>query len=458
MRLDKAMPQTSEQLELALFETGETRVERGSEEVEPAAHSDMLPGRECGLMERIVSDPNIQAALKRVKKNKGRPGVDGMSVTDLDEWFREKWECVRMELVSGRYAPSPVLRCEIAKTGGGMRQLGIPTVVDRVIQQMILQVLTPIYDPTFSEWSFGFRPGRSAHDAIVSAHRMVQSGRKIVVDVDLKTFFDRVQHDVLMERLNRRIGDRILLKLIRRYLQAGILANGVVMERFEGTPQGGPLSPLLANILLDEVDKELERRGHQFARYADDCNVYVQSETAGRRVMSLLHRLYGRLRLVVNEEKSAVAKADERKFLGYSFWFRPDGSVKRRVAEKTKALFKADIRLLTRRVCGQNLKSVIVGLRPKLIGWKNYFHLSDQVGFFRDMDKWIRHRLRAIQLKQWRRGHTIFRELRRLGATISVAAKVAFSSKRWWHNSAMDLNRVLDIRFFDRLGLPRLAD
>jgi RNA-directed DNA polymerase len=402
VRLGKAMPQMSEQLELALFGTGETPTEFGSEEAESAAHGDMLPGRECGLLERIVTDLNLQAALKRVKKNKGRPGVDGISVTDLDAWFRENWERVRSELVSGRYVPNPVLRCEIAKTGGGVRQLGIPTVVDRVIQQMILQVLTPIFDPTFSEWSFGFRPGRSAHGAIVAAHRMVQSGRKIVVDVDLKTFFDRVQHDVLMERLSRRIGDRILLKLIRRYLQAGILAKGVVIERHEGTPQGGPLSPLLANILLDEVDKELERRGHQFARYADDCNVYVHSEAAGHRVMALLRRLYGRLRLEVNEEKSAVGKADERKFLGYSFWFRPDGSVKLRVADKTKALFKSELRSMTKRVRGQSLESVIKGLRPKLIGWKNYFRLSDQVGFFRDMDKWIRHRLRALRLKQWK--------------------------------------------------------
>lgn len=456
MRLGKAMPQMSKQLELALFDAGESREERGSGEAAPAEQGETLPGKECGLMERIASCENLQAALKRVKRNKGRPGVDGMAVGELDQWLRENWERVRGELLCGRYAPAPVLRCEIPKAGGGVRQLGIPTVVDRLIQQMILQVLSPIYDPGFSQWSFGFRPGRSAHEAILAAQRHVQSGRRVVVDVDLKSFFDRVQHDVLMERLSRRIGDRRLLRLIRRYLEAGVLACGVVIERHEGAPQGGPLSPLLANILLDCVDQELERRGHAFARYADDCNVYVRSEAAGRRVMALLHRLYGRLRLSINEEKSAVGRADERKFLGYSFWYKRDGTVKRQVAEKTVGRFKAEIRHLTRRQSGRSLGAVIDGLRPKLIGWRNYFRLTERRGFFRELDQWIRHRLRALQLKQWKRGRTIYRELRRLGATKTVAYHVARFSKRWWHNSALDLNRVLDVRFFDRLGLPRL--
>jgi group II intron reverse transcriptase/maturase len=338
-----------------------------------------------------------------------------------------------------------------------MRPLGIPTAIDRLIQQMILQVLTPLFDPTFSIWSFGFRPGRSAHDAIVSAQGMVQSGRRVVVDVDLKSFFDRVQHDVLMVRLSRRIADRELLVLIRRFLSAGILAGGITLERHEGTPQGGPLSPLLANILLDDVDKALERHGHSFVRYADDCNVYVRSRRAVERVMSLLRRLYGRLRLEINEEKSAVGRAHERKFLGYSFWYATGSVVKRRVASKTLQVFKAEIRKQTRRVRGVSLASVIGGLKAKLVGWRNYFRLADTPGIFRKLDEWIRHRLRAFQLKQWRRGRTAFRALRGLGASVAESAQIAGNLRRWWHNSGLLMNKVLDIRFFDRLGLPKLV-
>ena len=448
----------SEQLELALWGPGGTREDGVGVEAESAACGNALPGREMSLMDRVVTYPNLQAALKRVKKNKGSPGVDGMSVLDLDAWLSEHWERTRGELLSGVYQPSAVLRREIPKAGGGMRPLGIPTAVDRLIQQMILQVLTPIYDPTFSPWSFGFRPGRSAHDAIMSAQRMVQSGRRVVADVDLKSFFDRVQHDVLMERLSRRIGDRSLLGLIRRFLTAGILAGGITLERYEGTPQGGPLSPLLANILLDEVDKELERHGHSFVRYADDCNVYVRSRRAGERVMALLRRLYGRLRLVINEEKSAVDSASKRKFLGYSFWYAKGSTVKRRVASKTLQAFKAEIRERTGRCRGQSLASVIGELKAKLLGWKNYFRLADTPRVFRELDGWIRHRLRALQLKQWRRGRKAFRELRRLGASVEVSARIAANLGRWWHNSGLLMNSVLDIRFFDRLGLPRLID
>ena len=450
------MPQMSEQLELALWGPSESREDGGSVEVESAVQGNALPGRAVSLMDRVVSHSNLQAALKRVKKNKGSPGVDGMPVQDLDAWLMEHWERVRGELLSGTYQPSLVLRREIPKSGGGMRPLGIPTAVDRLIQQMILQVLTPIFDPSFSAWSFGFRPGRSAHDAIVSAQGMVQSGRRIVVDVDLKSFFDRVQHDVLMVRLSRRIADRELLGLIRRFLSAGILAGGITLERYEGTPQGGPLSPLLANILLDEVDKELERHGHSFVRYADDCNVYVRSRRAGERVMSLLRRLYGRLRLEINEEKSAVGRAHERKFLGYSFWYGTGSVVKLRVASKTSHVFKAEIREQTRRVRGMSLAAVVGGLKAKLVGWKNYFRLADTPKIFRKLDEWIRHRLRAYQLKQWRRGPTAFRALRGLGAHEDVCARIAGNMRRWWHNSGLLMNKVFDIRFFDRLGLPTL--
>jgi group II intron reverse transcriptase/maturase len=283
-------------------------------------------------MERVLSRPNLLAALKRVRKNKGSPGIDGMTVDELPDWLRAHWVRVREELLTGTYQPQPVQRQLIPKTGGGKRALGIPTVLDRLIQQALLQVLQPQFDPTFSQHSHGFRPGRRAHDAVREAQRYVQDGRRWVVDVDLKSFFDRVNHDVLMGMLSQRIADKTVLGLIRRYLEAGVMANGVTVERHEGTPQGGPLSPLLANVLLDVVDKELEQRGHAFSRYADDCNVYVRSERAGQRVMRLLRKLYARLRLQVNEAKSAVAPSLTRSFLGFALWVAPGRRVKRRVS------------------------------------------------------------------------------------------------------------------------------
>ena len=307
-------PQMSRQLELPFKSRGEApRVERSEEELS-AARGDERSGA-SDLMERVVSRPNLQAALKRVRKNKGSPGIDGMTGEELGDHLRENWPGLREQLMCGRYRPAMVKQQLIPKSGGGMRKLGIPTVLDRFIQQALLQVLQPMFDPSFSQHSHGFRPGRRAHDAIVEAQRYVQQGRRIVVDVDLEQFFDRVNHDVLMGRLGKRIGDRRVLGLIRRYLEAGVLANGLAMERYEGTPQGGPLSPLLANVLLDEVDKELERRGYAFVRYADDCNVYVRSRRAGERVMGLLTRLYTKLRLRVNTSKSAVDWAMRRKLL-----------------------------------------------------------------------------------------------------------------------------------------------
>ncbi|MBK9579774.1 MAG: group II intron reverse transcriptase/maturase [Fibrobacteres bacterium] len=447
----------SEQLELALFGSDEIQEEESSGEAELAGNGNTASGM-SGLMDLVVEPENLKAAWKRVKQNKGSPGVDGMRVDELGGWLDRNWERVRECLLSGCYVPSPVRRAEIPKAGGGVRQLGIPTVLDRLIQQMILQVLSPLIDPTFSEWSFGFRPGRSGQDAILAAHEMIQSGRRVVVDVDLKTFFDLVQHDVLMDRLSRRIGDKVLLRLIRGYLRAGILAGGLVMDRHEGTPQGGPLSPLLANILLDEIDQELERRGHSFVRYADDCNVYVRSQRAGERVMSLLRRLYGNLRLEVNEQKSAVAPLQSRKFLGYDFWYARSGEVKRGVAKKTIVTFKRKVRELTRRKRGMSLGRVVDNVSVLVRGWKGYFHLAQTPRVFSDLDKWIRHRLRAYQLRQWKRGRTIFRELRRLGASESCAHTVAVNRGRWWRNSAMGLNSVLQNRIFDQMGLPRLAD
>ncbi len=444
------------QLELPLETEGEARQLQRSGEVPTAASGTERSGA-SGLMERVLARPNMLAALKRVRKNKGSPGIDGMTVDELPDWLREHWSRVREELLEGTYRPQPVKRQLIPKTGGGKRALGIPTVLDRLIQQAVLQVLQPRFDPTFSKHSHGFRPGRRAHDAVREAQQYVQAGRRWVVDVDLKSFFDRVNHDVLMGMLSKRIADRTVLGLIRRYLQAGVMANGVAVERHEGTPQGGPLSPLLANVLLDVVDKELEKRGHAFSRYADDCNVYVRSERAGQRVMQLLRRLYAQLHLQVNEKKSAVAPAITRQFLGFSLWVAPGRRVKRRVSRKALKVMKTRVRWLTRRSHGRSLAQVVERLRAYLVGWKAYFRLADTPGVFSRLDKWIRHRLRAIQLKHWRRGRTIYRELRARGMPHEAARQIAANSRRWWRNSRYLLNAALPIRFFDQLGLPRLA-
>jgi len=400
----------------------------------------------------------MQRAWRRVKANRGTAGVDGLDIDQTARQLKTEWPRIREALLQGTYRPSPVRRVMIPKPGGGQRELGIPTVTDRLIQQALLQVLQPMIDPGFSEHSYGFRPGRRAHDAVLAAQSYIQSGRKIVVDVDLEKFFDRVNHDILMDRVRKRIGDDGVCRLVRAYLNAGIMDGGVVVERHEGTPQGGPLSPLLANLLLDEVDKALEARGHCFVRYADDCNVYVHSRRAGERVMQLLRRLYGRLHLRINESKSAVASVfTGRKFLGFSFWMAPKGVVKRRVARKAVMAFRQRVRWLTRRSGGRSIQQVVDGLRPLLLGWRAYFRLAQTTGVWRELDEWIRHRLRAIQLRQWKRGKTMFRELCAMGASTEVARKVAANSRRWWHNSAMLLNSVLTLSWFDSLGLPRLA-
>ena len=418
-------------------------------------HEDERSG--SGLMERVVSRDNLMAALKRVVANKGSAGVDGMTTGDLRAHLMAAWPRLREDLLAGRYRPLPVRRVEIPKNGGGMRELGIPTVVDRFIQQALLQVLQPIFDPTFSPFSFGFRPGRSAHQAVLLAQRYVQEGRRIVVDVDLEKFFDRVNHDVLMGRLEKRLDDKRVLVLIRRFLEAGVMTHGVVMERNMGTPQGGPLSPLLANFLLDEVGKELERRGHAFVRYADDCNISVGSTRAGERVMALLRRLFDGLRLRINEAKSAVAAATSRKFLGFSLWLCA-GGVRRRVADKAMATMKDRVRDLTSRSAGRSLEDVVEELGRYLRGWKGYFRLAETPGVFREVDGWIRRRLRALKLKQWRRGTTAFREATAMGASPVSAARIAANLRSYWHNARMLAHTIMPNRFFDNLGLPRLAD
>jgi group II intron reverse transcriptase/maturase len=408
-------------------------------------------------MEEVVDRENLQAALRRVRQNKGSPGIDGMTTEELLPYLRVHWPRLREELLAGTYQPAPVKRQEIPKKGGGIRQLGIPTVLDRFIQQAVLQVLQPRFDPTFSEHSYGFRPGRSAQQALAKAQRYVEEGRRYVVDVDLEKFFDRVNHDVLMGRLAKRIEDKRMLRLIRRYLEAGVMANGVVIERHEGTPQGGPLSPLLANVLLDEVDKELERRRHAFVRFADDCNVYVRSPKAGARVLAFLRRKYARLRLRINEEKSAVARVLTRSFLGIAFWRGPGGVLRRRVADKALEAMKERVRELTGRTRGKSVTQVVEELRQYLTGWRAYFRLAETPLVFRKLDEWIRHRLRQLYLKQWNRGRTIYRELRARGASDALARMVASGSKRWWHHGAHTIHVVLTNAHFDRLGVPRLA-
>jgi group II intron reverse transcriptase/maturase len=407
-------------------------------------------------MERVVSIPNLKAALKRVEKNRGSPGSDGMKWDELRPWLRAHWKELREQLLSGAYQPTAVRRVQIEKRGGGQRMLGIPSVLDRFVQQACLQALQPIFDPTFSQHSHGFRPGRRAQDAIREAQGYVQEGRHWVVDVDLEKFFDRVNHDVLMGRLAKRIDDKRMLRLIRRYLEAGMMADGVVRERHEGTPQGGPLSPLLANVLLDEVDRELERTGHCFVRYADDCNVYVRSEKAGARVMARLSKLYAKLRLKINVEKSAVAPVFERKFLGFSFWVDSAGKVRRKVAKKAVQSLKAKVKAITRRNGGRSLSQVIEELASYLVGWRGYFRHAETPGVFDALDGWIRRRLRLLQLKQWKRGTTAYPALLARGVSPTSAGRIARNLRRWWHNSMLS-NVAFPNRYYDDLGLPRLV-
>jgi len=449
-----ATRQMSAKAERTVIAHGEAGRDPASDEAGNPRHETKSTG--SALLIAALTRENLQRAFKRVKANKGAAGVDGLDIHQTARHLVTAWPTIREHLLSGTYRPSPVRRVTIPKPDGGERELGIPTVTDRLIQQALLQVLQPILDPTFSEHSYGFRPGRRAHDAVLAAHGYVQSGRRIVVDVDLEKFFDRVNHDILIDRLRKRIDDTGIIRLIRAYLNSGIMSDGVVLERYQGTPQGGPLSPLLANVMLDEVDKVLEQHGHCFARYADDCNVYVCSRKSGERVMALLQKCYAKLRLKVNETKSAVASVRGRKFLGYSFWFAKDG-VKRRVADKPMATFKQRIRQLTRRSGGRSMAEVIERLKPYLLGWKAYFGLAQTPRVWLSLDEWLRHRLRAIQLKHWRRGSTIYRELIHLGAAEHVAKRVAGNSRCWWRNSAGELNRVLTIAYFDNLGLPRLS-
>lgn len=458
MHHDRARHQKSvEQIELPLEDWGEALGAERSGEATSTAQGSERSGLD-GLMERVVEGGNLRRALKRVRRNKGSPGVDGLTVDELPAYLKRHWPALREQLLAGRYQPSVVKRVEIPKPGGGVRMLGIPTVLDRFIQQAVLQVLQPVIDPTFSESSYGFRPGRRAHDAVCQAQRYVQSGRRWVVDVDLEQFFDRVNHDVLMGLVAQRITDSRMHKLIRRYLEAGMMVSGVVRERHEGTPQGGPLSPLLANVLLDRVDQELEQREYRFVRYADDCNVYVRSRRAAERVMAGLTQLYAKLKLRVNPTKSAVARAWERPFLGYSFWVAPGKIVKRRVAPKALEKMKERIREITSRNGGRSLKQVVKLLRSYLVGWKAYFRLADTPNVFTGVDQWLHRRLRMLIVKQQKRGTTLYRTLSTRGVPPRVARAAAAHCGRWWAMAAHGaLQTAFPTQYFTSLGVPRLS-
>jgi RNA-directed DNA polymerase len=413
-----------------------------------SSSEDKLLSKTKNLIDQVVEQSNMIAAYERVCANKGTPGIDNRSVHDLADYVNKYWPTIRKALLGGSYHPSPVLRVEIPKPQGGVRPLGIPTVMDRLIQQAVHQVLSPIFEQEFSESSYGFRPGRSAHQAVKMVQSYQREGFRFVVDMDLKSFFDEVNHDILMSLLRRRIADKAVLKLIRSYLRAGIMIGGVCSTPEKGTPQGGPLSPLLSNIMLNELDKELEKRGHKFARYADDCNVYVRTKRSGQRVFnSMLNFVENRLKLKVNYEKSAVDFPARRKFLGFTFSYKGDI----RIPKESRKRFRLKVKELCGIGRGRNLEYFIkFKLNPFLKGWFNYYKLADQKkAFAREEDKWIRHRLRKIVWIQWKKPWTRFRNLMKLGIGQERAARSAFNKRSAWFNSgASHMNQALNVEYF----------
>lgn len=411
-----------------------------------------------GLMETVCERRNLWLAYERVIRNKGAPGVDGIDVAEFKDHLKRYWPAIKAKLLVGEYMPSPVRRVDVPKPQGGVRTLGIPTLTDRLIQQALHQVLSPIFEPTFSASSYGFRPGRSAHQAVQAAQRYVAEGRRVVVDLDLEKFFDRVNHDLLMGKLAQKIDDRRVLQLIRRYLEAGMMSAGLVSPRRRGTPQGGPLSPLLSNILLTELDRELERRRHAFCRYADDCNIYVGSRAAGERVLASLTRfLIERLKLKVNMAKSAVAHPWERTFLGYSLTSHK--APKRRIAARSRQRLEQRIREVLKGARGRSLSHTIQELNPVLRGWAVYFKLTESKRMLEELDGWIRHRLRCILWRQWKQPYTRARNLMKVGLAEERAFRSAFNQRGpWWNSGKSHMNQAFPKSFFDRLGLVSLLD
>jgi RNA-directed DNA polymerase len=409
-------------------------------------------------MEEVVGRSNLQLAYQRVVKNKGAPGVDDVSVPEFKDWLKRNWPSVKAALLEGRYIPRAVRRVDIPKPLGGMRTLGVPTVVDRLIQQALHQVLQPLFEPTFSEGSFGFRPGRGAHQAVRKAQGYIRAGKRWVVDIDLEKFFDRVNHDLLMARVARQVRDVRVLKLIRRFLQAGMMSEGLVEPRTEGTPQGGPLSPLLSNILLNDLDQELERRQLSFCRYADDCNIYVRSRVAGDRVMSGVRTfLEGALKLRINTEKSAVARPWERKFLGFSVTAQRESRL--RIAPVSVQRLTHKVRDLMRTGRGRSLAHTIEDLNPLLRGWINYFRLTESKAVLEELDGWVRRRLRCVLWRQWKRARTRASKLRALGLDAERARLSAGNGQGpWWNAGASHMNHALPARYFTSKGLVSLLE
>jgi RNA-directed DNA polymerase len=440
--------------------TGEAR-NAATEAIESlqAAHAIESPASTNRLMEEVCERANLREALRRVKANKGSPGVDGMTIDEITDYLKQHWPVIREQLLSGTYEPKPVRRVEIPKPDGvGVRKLGIPTVLDRFIQQAVMQVLQKRWDPTFSEHSYGFRPGRSAHQAVAQAQRYIAEGYNWTVDFDLEKFFDRVNHDKLMGQIAKRVEDKRLLKLIRAFLNAGVMENGLVSPSVEGTPQGGPLSPLLSNVVLDELDRELERRDHRFVRYADDSNVYVRSERAGQRVMESISRfITQKLKLKVNEEKSAVARPEQRKFLGFSFTAGPE--VKRIVAPKALNQFKQRIRDITRRAKSISIETTMDELAPFMRGWRGYFGFCETPDVLMYLTRWVRLRLRAALWRQWKTQRRRRAALLALGVHQRLASNTAGSGRGAWYLArAKALSVGLSNAYFKSLGLPSLIE
>jgi group II intron reverse transcriptase/maturase len=445
---NKESPARNAGMALSGVETGVTTHWRTKAELE----------QESGLMEVVCERDNLKLAYQRVMENKGAAGVDGIGVAKFKDHLNQHWPTIKAKLLAGTYNPQPVRRVDIPKPQGGIRTLGIPTLTDRLIQQALHQVLSPIFEADFSESSYGFRRGRNAHQAVKAARQYVAEGRRFVVDMDLEKFFDRVNHDILMEKLSKKIGDGRVMRLIRRYLKAGMMVEGIVSPRTEGTPQGGPLSPLLSNILLSELDRELERRGHAFCRYADDCNIYVRSQQAGERVMASITRfLSDTLKLTVNAAKSAVARPWKRKFLGYSLtWHK---APRLRIAATSLERLEDNIRKVFKGAKGRSLNTTISELNPILRGWMAYFRLTETKKVLEELDGWIRHKLRCILWRQWKRPYTCAKKLMKAGLKEERAFCSAFNQRGpWWNSGASHMNQAFPKVFFDRLGLVSLLD